>query len=50
MLVHPAEDAFVQHELPDGPMAPWLQDGAQTLGDQPLAICCPHEWDQRLSE
>lgn len=31
MLVHPAEDALVQHQLPDGAMAPRLQDGSQAL-------------------
>ena len=31
MLVHPTEDALIQHELPDGAMAPGLEDRSQAL-------------------
>ena len=44
VLIHPAEDSLIKHQLPNGSMAAWLQDGGQALGYQPLPICCT---DQR---
>ncbi len=50
MLIHPAEDSLIKHQLPNGSMAAWLQDGGQALGYQPLPICCAHQRHQRLPE
>ena len=50
VLIHPAEDSLIKHQLPNGSMTAWLQDGGQAVGYQPLPICCAHQRHQWLPE
>ncbi len=50
MLIHPAEDALIQHQLPDGSMTTWLQNWSQALRYKPLSICTTHQRHQGLAK
>ena len=50
MLIQPVKDTLVLHELPNGSMAPRLEQRVQALRDQPLAILGCNQGDQGLPE
>ena len=50
MLIQPVKDTLILHELPDGSVAPRLEQGGQAVRDQPLAILGCNQGDQGLPE